>query len=98
MDTGERDVVCRRDCNRIRDLAGGESEKFPRARGGRDRKLSAWVNPFAITGAAAENLHWISYATARARMKSSPDAPACSAAARTVHKLSLGWQSPPGAM
>src|SRR5450432_889408 len=43
MDTGERDVVCRRDCNRIRDLAGGESEKFPRARGGRDRKLSGVV-------------------------------------------------------
>src|SRR5580698_7088524 len=43
MDTGERDVVDRRDRNRIRDFDGGESEKFPRARGGGDRKLRGVV-------------------------------------------------------
>jgi hypothetical protein len=37
-----------------------------------------------------ENLHWISYDTASASMNSSPDAPACSAVARTAPKLSLG--------
>ena len=50
----------------------------------------AWLKPFAITGTVAENLHWISYAMASPSMKSSPDAPDCSAAARTVPKLSLG--------
>src|SRR5258707_10898819 len=35
----------------------------------------AWLKPFAITGTAAENLHWIAYATASASMNSSPDAP-----------------------
>ena len=39
MDTGERDVVDRSDRNRIRDFDGGESEKFPRARGCGDREL-----------------------------------------------------------
>jgi len=43
MDPGERDVVDRRDCNRIRDFAGGESEKFARARGGGDRKFRGVV-------------------------------------------------------
>jgi len=33
MDTGERDVVDRRDRNRIRDFDGRESEKSARARG-----------------------------------------------------------------
>ncbi len=43
MDTGERDVVNRRDRNRIRDFDGGESEKSPRARGGGDRELRGVV-------------------------------------------------------
>ena len=43
MDTGERDVVGRCDSNRIRDFASAESEKFPRACGGGDRKLRGVV-------------------------------------------------------
>src|SRR5580704_11331021 len=43
MDTGERDVVDRCDCNRIRDFDGGESEKFPRARGSGDCELRGVV-------------------------------------------------------
>ena len=43
MDTSERNVVDRRDRNRIRDFAGGESEKFPHARGGGDRELRGVV-------------------------------------------------------
>src|SRR5580658_1480900 len=43
MDTGERDVVDRCDRNRVRDFDGGESEKFPCARGGGDRKLRGVV-------------------------------------------------------
>jgi hypothetical protein len=43
MHTAERDVVGRRDRNRIRDFAGGEPEEFPCARGRGDRELSGVV-------------------------------------------------------
>src|SRR5712671_3436876 len=98
MDAGERDTVDRRDRNRIRDFAGGVREAFPALAAVEIASCVAWLKPFAITGTAAEILHWISYATASASMNSSPDAPACSAAARTGPKLSLGWQRPPSAM
>jgi hypothetical protein len=57
MDTGERDVVDRCDRNRIRDLDGGESEKFPALAAAEIASCVAWLKPFAITGTAAENLH-----------------------------------------
>jgi hypothetical protein len=40
---GERDVVDRRDRNRICDFAGGEPEKFPGACGGGDRELNGVI-------------------------------------------------------
>jgi hypothetical protein len=72
-------------------IAPAESPKsFPAPAAAEIANWVAWLKPFAITGTAAVNLHWISYATASANMKSSPDAPTCSAAARMVPKLSLG--------
>src|SRR5271170_4529797 len=43
MHTGERDVVDRRDRDRIRDFAGGEPEELPCARGRGYRELSGMV-------------------------------------------------------